>query len=117
MSLRSLATTLGAACGAFALLLAVPGSASAATGQFRYSYATAEGYEAVGFLNNPPSGVCLSLEGPASEQGSFSWAPRNLTRSTATVFRDADCAGDDYVSLPPGAGGGDELLVRSVVFS
>ncbi|MFD7864578.1 hypothetical protein [Streptomyces sp. NPDC059783] len=117
MSVRSLTTALGAACGAFALLLAVPGSASAATGQFRYSYGTAEGYEAVGFLNNPPSGVCLSLEGPASEPGSVSWAPRNLTRSTATVFRDADCTGDDFVSLPPGAGGGDDLLVRSVVFS
>ncbi|MEW2623272.1 hypothetical protein [Streptomyces sp. NPDC048106] len=117
MSTRSITAALGAACGAFALLLAAPGAASAATGQFRYSYTTAEGYEAVGFLNNPASGRCINLQGPASEPGSVSRAPKNRTDATATVFLDADCEGDIYYSLPPGAGAGDRLLMRSVVFS
>ncbi|WP_331748807.1 MULTISPECIES: hypothetical protein [unclassified Streptomyces] len=97
--------------------MAVPGSASAATGQFRYSYTTAEGYEAVGFLNNPASGKCINLHGPASEPGSASRAPKNHTDTTATVFLDADCEGDTYYTLPPGTGADDRLLTRSVIFS
>ncbi|WP_437107619.1 hypothetical protein [Streptomyces flaveolus] len=107
----------GAACSAFVLLLAAPGPASAATGQFRYTYTTADGYEAVGFLNNPPSGHCINLQGPASEPGSASRAPKNRTDATATVFLDADCEGDIYYTLPPGSGASDRLLLRSVVFS
>ncbi|MEV7154359.1 MULTISPECIES: hypothetical protein [Streptomyces] len=117
MSARSLKATLGAACSALVLLLAAPGSASAATGQFRYTYTTAQGYEAVGFLNNPAGGECINLRGPASEPGSVSRAPKNRTDATATVFLDADCEGDVYYTLPPGAGAGDRLLLRSVVFS
>ncbi|MER7929638.1 hypothetical protein ABTY96_41970, partial [Streptomyces sp. NPDC096057] len=70
MKIRSAAVAASAALSAFALLLAVPGAASAATGQFRYSYTTADGYDAVGFLNNPLSGQCINLNGPASEPGS-----------------------------------------------
>lgn len=117
MSARSLKTALGAVCGALVLLTAAPGSASAATGQFRYTYTTVEGYEAVGFLNDPASGECINLRGPSSEPGSVSRAPKNHTRSTATVFLGADCEGDVYYVLPPGAGAGDRLLMRSVVFS
>ncbi|MFF9457384.1 hypothetical protein [Streptomyces flaveolus] len=117
MSARSLTAAVGAACSAVALLLAVPGSAAAATGQFRYTYTTADGYEAVGFLNNPASGECINLQGPASEPGSVSRAPKNRTDATATVFLDADCQGDTYYTLPPGAGAGDRLLMRSVIFS
>ncbi|MFF8717475.1 hypothetical protein ACF07T_39655 [Streptomyces sp. NPDC015184] len=97
--------------------MAVPGSASAASGQFRYTYTTAEGYEAVGFLNNPVSGECINLRGPASEPGSFSRAPKNRTDASASVFLDADCEGDVYYTLPPGAGAGERLLMRSVIFS
>ncbi|MGW0601558.1 hypothetical protein ACWD11_31120 [Streptomyces sp. NPDC002776] len=43
MSLRSLIAPAGAAAGALDLLMAVSGSASAATGQFRYSYTTVDG--------------------------------------------------------------------------
>lgn len=53
--MRSLTTAVTAAAGALVLLLAVPGAAFGATGQFRYTFRTAEGYEASGFLNNPPS--------------------------------------------------------------
>ncbi|MBL1110468.1 hypothetical protein JK361_39005 [Streptomyces sp. 5-8] len=117
MTPRSVVAAAGAACSAFALLLAAPGAASAAAGQFRYTYTTAEGYDAVGFLNNPPSSQCINLQGPASEPGSFSRAPKNRTDATATVFLDADCEGDTYYTLPPGTGASDRLLLRSVVFS
>ncbi|MET9147724.1 hypothetical protein [Streptomyces sp. SAT1] len=117
MTRRSLSAAVGAACSAFVLLMAVPGSASAATGQFRYSYTTAEGYEAVGFLNNPASGECVNLPAPGSAPGTASRAPKNRTDATATVFLDADCEGDTYYTLRPGAGASDRLLLRSVVFS
>ncbi|MFE7579525.1 hypothetical protein ACFU5Z_32735 [Streptomyces sp. NPDC057521] len=117
MSLRSLTKAVGAAAGAAVLLVAVPGSASAATGQFRYSYTTEDGYEAVGFLNNPESGRCVNLDAPASVPGTASRAPKNLTDATAIVFLGADCEGDTYYVLPPGKGASDRLLLRSVVFS
>ncbi|WP_173883391.1 hypothetical protein [Streptomyces pharetrae] len=117
MTRRSITAAVGAACSAFVLLLAVPGSASAATGQFRYSYTTAEGYEAVGFLNNPASGTCINLPSPGSAPGTTSRTPQNYTNATATVFLDADCEGDTYYTLPPGTGASDRLLLRSVVFS
>ncbi|MFJ2407208.1 hypothetical protein ACIOUE_38605 [Streptomyces xanthochromogenes] len=113
MSLRSLTLAAGAAV----LLIALPGSASAAGGQFRYSYTTADGYEAVGFLNNPASGQCINLAPAASEPGSASRAPKNHTDATATVFLGTDCEGDTYYSLKPGQGASDRLQVRSVVFS
>ncbi|MEW2296425.1 hypothetical protein ABZ719_27650 [Streptomyces sp. NPDC006743] len=117
MTLRSLTAAAGAACGALVLLLAVPGSASAATGQFRYTYTTAEGYDAVGFLNNPESGTCINLPAPGAAPDAVSRAPKNRTDATATVFLDADCEGDTYYVLRPGAGASDRLLLRSVVFS
>ncbi|MFE9454402.1 hypothetical protein [Streptomyces sp. NPDC006739] len=117
MPLRSITAAASAAACALVLLVAVPGSASAATGQFRYSYTTAEGYEATGFLNNPVSGKCINLPAPGSAPGSPSRAPKNRTDATATVFLDAGCEGDTYYILPQGAGASDRLLVRSVVFS
>ncbi|WP_151771009.1 hypothetical protein [Streptomyces abyssomicinicus] len=106
----------GAVCSAVALLVAVPGPASAAAGQFRYTYTTTEGYDAVGFLNNPPSGECVNLQGPAAEPGSPSRAPSNQTDATATVFLDSDCQGATY-TLRPGARASERLLLRSVRFS
>ncbi|MFI0898482.1 hypothetical protein [Streptomyces sp. NPDC020983] len=117
MYVRSAVAAVGAACSAVALLLAVPGSAAAATGQFRYTYTTAEGYDAVGFMNNPASGECITLPAPGSVPGTASRAPQNRTDATATVFLHADCEGDVYYTLAPGAGASDRLLLRSVVFS
>ncbi|OKI92884.1 hypothetical protein AMK10_20625 [Streptomyces sp. CB02058] len=95
----------------------MPSSALAANGQFRYSYTTADGYEAVGFLNDPTSGECVNLATPAAEPGAVSRAPKNHTDATAIVFLDTDCEGDTYYVLPPGKGASDRLLARSVVFS
>ncbi|MEU6393029.1 hypothetical protein [Streptomyces sp. NPDC046939] len=113
MFLRSLSVAAGAAL----LMIAVPGSATAAGGQFRYSYTTADGYEATGFLTNPASEQCINLAPAASEPGAAARAPKNHTDATATVFLGTDCEGDTYYTLPPGKGASDRLLVRSVVFS
>ncbi|MEV7802818.1 hypothetical protein AB0O28_07705 [Microbispora sp. NPDC088329] len=110
-------SAVAAAGGALMLVLAVPGSASAATGQFRYSYKTADGYDAIGFFNDPESGRCIDIKGAGSDGTSAAYAPKNLTDSTATVFLDAGCMGDVFYSLRPGAGASERLLVRSVVFS
>lgn len=110
-------SAVAAAGGALMLVLAVPGSASAATGQFRYSYQTADGYDAVGFINNPESRRCINIQGADSDGTSAAYAPKNLTDATATVFLEADCMGDIFYSLRPGAGASERLLVRSVVFS
>lgn len=111
-------TSVAAALSALALLAATPGSASAATGQFRYTYTTGEGYEAVGFLNDPPSSECINLFGVGSDDLAPGHSPKNRTDTVATVFLNADCEGDSYFSLRPHTGGGSERLkVRSVVFS
>ncbi|MBW5248710.1 hypothetical protein P8A21_18720 [Streptomyces poriferorum] len=114
MRLRS---SLAASAGAVVLLLATAGSASAANGQFRYTYMTSDGYEAVGFMNDPDSATCINIQGPGSEPGSAAYAPKNRTDAVATVFLEADCTGDAYFTLRPGGGASERLLVRSVVFS
>ncbi|MFD0888641.1 hypothetical protein ACFQ08_29245 [Streptosporangium algeriense] len=114
MRLHSVVAATGSA---LMLVLAIPGSASAATGQFRYSYQTADGYDAVGFINNPQSGRCIEIRGAGSDDTSAAYAPKNLTDATATVFLEAGCRGDAFYSLRPGAGASERLLVRSVVFS
>ncbi|MEU3445655.1 hypothetical protein AB0H29_00200 [Streptomyces thermolilacinus] len=115
--MRSLTTAVTAAAGALVLLLAVPGAAFGATGQFRYTFRTAEGYEAGGFLNSPPSLTCVNLPGAHTDALPPAYAPKNRTDVTATVFLRADCEGDTYYTLNPGAGASDRLLVRSVLFS
>ncbi|WP_405390603.1 hypothetical protein OG596_23745 [Streptomyces sp. NBC_01102] len=109
--------TVVAALGALALVGTLPTAASAASGQFRYTYGTDEGYEAVGFLSDPPSGVCVNLPGAGSDELPPAYAPKNLTDASATVFLSADCEGDIYYTLRPGGGASDRLKVRSVVFS
>ncbi|GGU99383.1 hypothetical protein GCM10010275_42820 [Streptomyces litmocidini] len=113
MRLRSALATAAAAL----LLATVPGSASAAEGQFRYTYRTSGGYEAVGFLDNPDSGTCIDIQGTAQEPGSAAYAPKNRTDATAVVFLEPNCEGDSFYSLRPGGGASDRLLVRSVLFS
>ncbi|WP_299535886.1 hypothetical protein [uncultured Streptomyces sp.] len=113
MSLRHHAA---AALSAFALIVALPHSASAATGQFRYSYETEEGYEAVGFLNSPRSGQCITLPAVDSDDVPPAHTPRNLTDAPVTVFLDADCEGEVSFTLRPGGGASERLKLRSVFF-
>ncbi|MER6999066.1 hypothetical protein [Streptomyces sp. NPDC000410] len=113
MRLRSAFT---AVLGAALLVAAVPASASAASGQFRYEYVTVEGYEATGFLNDPPSGECRNLPGVGQENPEPGHSPKNRTNAWATVFTGTNCEGE-YFRLRPFTGGASERLkVRSVIF-
>lgn len=113
MRLRS---AFPAVLGAALLFAAVPTSASAAEGQFRYDYVTAEGYDATGFLNNPPNGVCINLPGVDSENPEPAHSPKNRTDTVATVYADADCEGASFNLRPHTGGGTERLKVRSVSF-
>ncbi|WP_441248481.1 hypothetical protein [Kitasatospora sp. McL0602] len=106
-----------AASAALALAVSLPASAMAASGEFRYSYLDSDGYEQPGMLFYPPSGECIDLPGAESDDLAPAYAPKNGTRSTATVFLAADCVGDVYFTLRPGGSASDRLKVRSVVFS
>ncbi|SDT81454.1 hypothetical protein SAMN05216371_6652 [Streptomyces sp. TLI_053] len=106
-----LRNTVIAAASAVALVLAVPSSANAATGEFLYK--TGPGLPHG--LTDPPSEDCLNLPGTSDDEPAHS--PRNLTLSTATVFVEFDCAGDVYYVMNPGKILGQRLKLRSVVFS
>ncbi|MFK8850877.1 hypothetical protein [Streptomyces sp. Ac-502] len=113
MRLRSAFTTV---LGAALLLTATPGSAYAATGQFRFSYVTVEGDEASGFLNNPPSGHCINLHGVGQENPQPGHSPKNRTDAWATVFTGTDCQGDSFRLRPRTGGASERLKLRSVIF-
>ncbi|MFM9372776.1 hypothetical protein [Streptomyces sp. Da 82-17] len=113
MRLRSAFT---AVLGAALLLVAVPGSASAASGQFRYDYVTLEGHAVTGFLNDPPSGECVNLPGVGWENPLPGHSPKNRTDAWALVFTDTDCEGDSFRLRPHTGGASERLKVRSVVF-
>ncbi|WP_046509277.1 hypothetical protein [Streptomyces odonnellii] len=108
--------TLAAAAGALALLVSVPGSASAAEGEFGYLFTGMDGRPTKGMLVNPPSGQCVTLPEAAGEYVPPAHSPRNGASSYATVFKDADCKGD-YYTLRPGGSASSRLKLRSVVFS
>ena len=104
-----------AAASALTLVLAVPGSASAAAGEFRYTHRDAAGERHIGWLLGPASGECVDL--PEATEQNPAYAPKNRTGSTATVFLDLDCHGDVFSSLRPGGVASERLLMRSVMFS
>ncbi|MEU6016777.1 hypothetical protein ABZ826_22795 [Streptomyces sp. NPDC047515] len=115
MRLRS---TVAAAFGALALIVAVPASADAASGDFSYTYSGLDGFPQIGFLLDPPSGVCITLPEVADPASSSpAHTPWNHTDATATVFAGVDCAGDYFTLRPNGGHASSRLKLRSVVFS
>ncbi|MFJ4781373.1 hypothetical protein [Streptomyces sp. NPDC088762] len=104
--------------GALTLVLTVPTSASAATGEFRYTYSGLDGRPQVAVLADPPSEECITLPEVADPGASSpAHSPRNRTDETATVFTEPGCEGD-YFTLRPRTGyGSARLALRSVVFS
>ncbi|MEW1638048.1 hypothetical protein AB0469_28795 [Streptomyces sp. NPDC093801] len=107
-----------AALGAFTLLLAVPQSASAAVGEFQYSYVGLDGKTHIRILLDPESRECITLPEVADPNASQpAHSPRNRTTSTATVFTEPDCEGDFFTLRPLVGRGGELLKLRSVVFS
>ncbi|MER8104006.1 hypothetical protein [Kitasatospora sp. NPDC094016] len=106
-----LRNTALAVASAVALVLAVPTSAGAATGDFLYKV----GPGVPAGLADPESGQCIDLFGATEADPAF--APENFTTSTATVFLDFHCGGDVFYVMNPGKRLGDRLKLRSVVFS
>lgn len=112
-----LRTAVVAAASALALLVAVPGSASAATGEFGYSYVGLDGQPRRALLIDPQSDVCVVIPeaaDPGSSEPAFS--PRNRTDSVARVFTNPDCTGDEFDLRAFSGRGSERLKLRSVVF-
>ncbi|CAM5359004.1 putative protein OS=Streptomyces alboniger OX=132473 GN=CP975_11530 PE=4 SV=1 [Streptomyces alboniger] len=110
-------SSVGAALGALALVLTLPTSASAADGEFAYTYAGSDGRPQTSKLTDPESRVCHTLPEVADENASPpAHSPRNRTGSTVTVFTGADCEGD-YYTLRPGGQASERLKMRSALFS
>lgn len=103
--------TLGATVGALLLALAVPSTAHSTTGDFNYKTSTGESAG----ISDQASGECINLLGTTEEAPGNS--PENYTVSTATVFLETDCNGDTYSELKPGAKLGEDVKIRSVIFS
>ncbi|KJY28414.1 hypothetical protein [Streptomyces sp. NRRL S-495] len=109
-----LRNTLVAATSAIALVLAVPVSANAADGVFRYTYRDG-GSEHRGQLVDPRGGECVDVQGTAGAE--VAYAPANRTNRTAVTFLALGCVGDVYRALDPGDSAGRRLSFRSVLFS
>ncbi|MGW7194926.1 hypothetical protein [Streptomyces chryseus] len=108
MRLRS---TLAATVGAFALVLTLPASASAADGTFTYRYADQSAE-----LIDPPSEECITLPEVADESIPPAHTPRNATDAVATVYAGAECTGPEFTLRAHTGHGSERLKVRSVVF-
>ncbi|MCT4352078.1 hypothetical protein M5362_02875 [Streptomyces sp. Je 1-79] len=102
--------TMAAAAGALLLVLTLPGSASAADGEFAYKY----GSGSAGRMLDPETSNCTNI--PEATEASPAYAPQNATNGIATFFAAADCEGDAYVQMDPGATLGDDVKGLSVHF-
>ncbi|WKV75438.1 hypothetical protein AW27_030310 [Streptomyces sp. PCS3-D2] len=112
-----LRNTVAAALGALMLSAALPTSpASAASGEFLYSYVGTNGVNLRGALVEPDSGQCINIP-ETGDSSPPAFAPRNFTDATATAFLDANCDGDVFFTMRPGQVVGNRLRLRSVVFS
>ncbi|MCD9901070.1 hypothetical protein LUR56_15815 [Streptomyces sp. MT29] len=103
--------SLAAAAGALLIIVSVPNSASAATGEFRYRGPLLGSHS----LDNPSSQECINI--PEATNLLPAQSPQNFTLSNATIFLDFDCDGDTFSTLSPGQTGGLLVKFRSVVFS
>ncbi|MFJ4792701.1 hypothetical protein [Kitasatospora purpeofusca] len=109
-----LRNVLVAATSAIGLVLAVPVSANAADGVFRYTYRAA-GSEHHGELVDPKAEQCVDVPGATDQDAAYSAV--NRTNGTAVAFLDFGCLGDVYRVLNPGESTGRRLHFRSVLFS
>ncbi|MFE5870401.1 hypothetical protein ACFQ6V_17400 [Streptomyces roseifaciens] len=120
--MRPRAIAFAAAC-ALTLLLTTPDSASAAIGDFHYTYVDAAGAEQREKIDGRdykddviPDGVCIDIkeaEDPAKTKPAHS--PLNSTNTRALVFEEESCVGARYVLAADGKGGVN-LKFRSVLF-
>ncbi|WP_405576182.1 hypothetical protein [Streptomyces sp. NBC_01092] len=107
--------TLSATLGALALIVSLPTSASAATGNFSYKFVGLDGYPQAVTLHDPESPGCMVLPevaDPGSSEPAF--APHNDTDEWVMVFTEPDCTGDSWTLRPHGNPTTDRLTLRSV---
>ncbi|MFB6810965.1 MULTISPECIES: hypothetical protein [unclassified Streptomyces] len=115
MRLRNAAV---AAFGAFTLALTLPTSASAATGEFRYSYVGLDGSPQQAALVDPADWECITLPEVADPNASEpAFSPRNRTDRPATVFTEPGCEGAHFTLRAYTGYGSERLKLRSVVFT
>ncbi|MGW1622719.1 hypothetical protein [Streptomyces sp. NPDC002172] len=110
-----LRTAVAAAFGALALVVAVPMSASAATGDFSYKFVGLDGTPQSATVHDPPSPGCITLPevaDPGSSEPAF--APHNDTDEWVMVFTEPDCTGNSWTLRPHGNPATDRLKLRSV---
>ncbi|MCQ4206575.1 hypothetical protein [Streptomyces longispororuber] len=115
MRLRS---TVAAAFGALALAIALPTSASAATGDFSYWFVGMDGEPQSVTLHDPAGPGCVPVAeaaDPASSEPAF--APHNDTDEWVMVFTEPDCTGDSWTLRPHGNPTTEDLKLRSVYFT
>ncbi|MFK0237174.1 hypothetical protein [Streptomyces vinaceus] len=107
-----------AAFGALTLVLTIPTSASAAIGEFQYTYVGLDGSPKIGIMLDPAGQECITLPEVADPNASEpAHSPRNRTTATATVFTEPECEGDYFTLRPLTGYGTANMKVRSVVFS
>ncbi|MEU8756548.1 hypothetical protein [Streptomyces chartreusis] len=107
--------TLSTALGALALVVSLPVSASAATGDFSYHYIGLDGTPQSATLHDPASPGCVTLPevaDPGSSEPAF--APHNDTDEWVMVFTEPYCTGDSWTLRPQGNPATDALELRSV---
>ncbi|MFF0739415.1 hypothetical protein ACFYVL_03345 [Streptomyces sp. NPDC004111] len=107
--------TAAAVLGALALVVTQSASASAATGDFSYSFVGLGGYPQSITLHDPQSPGCVTIP-EAADPGSSdpAFAPHNDTDEWAIVFTEPDCSGDSWTLRPHGQPASDRLKLRSV---
>uniref|UniRef100_A0AAU1I9H5 Secreted protein n=1 Tax=Streptomyces sp. NBC_00180 TaxID=2903632 RepID=A0AAU1I9H5_9ACTN len=107
--------TLSATLGALALIVCLPTSASAATGDFSYKFVGLDGTPQSVTLHDPESPGCIILPEVADPDSSEpAFAPHNDTDEWVMVFTEPDCTGDSWTLRPHGNPTTDRLTLRSV---
>ncbi|MFJ2772715.1 hypothetical protein [Streptomyces sp. NPDC087300] len=113
-----LRTTFAAALGALALVVTLPTSATAATGDFSYKYVGLNGTPQSVTLHDPESPGCVTLAEVADPDASEpAFAPHNDTDTWVMVFTEPECNGDSWTLRPHGHPATDRLKLRSVYFT
>ncbi|MBC3839667.1 hypothetical protein GXW82_03765 [Streptacidiphilus sp. 4-A2] len=99
------------------LVLTLPTSASAAGGEFRYTFHDRWGYAHEGRLVDPADWECITLREVADWNVPPAESPWNDTNAEATVYTGDHCDGDQWRLRPHGAPASDRLKLRSVRFT
>ncbi|MDH6112301.1 hypothetical protein P3T36_003713 [Kitasatospora sp. MAP12-15] len=113
-----LRNSVAAAVGSLALVLSIPGSASAvgsAHGTFQYRFGSPVAPH-FGELIDPDTRVCINLPEGTDVNYPPAFHPENQTDSTATAWTGPNCTGD-YNSINPYKSRNATFTLRSVVFS